>query len=147
MRSLPLLLFSFLAQFASTTDFHISPDGDDGNTRAAGSPGLTIQRAAETVPAGSNVIIHEGVYQKKVNVEVSGSAGAGLITFKAAQGETTVIDGTNLPFDPNSTNALFVVIDQYYIRVRGLELRNYKTAQRYLVPIWILVEGAPTHIG
>ncbi|MDC0251877.1 hypothetical protein OAK74_01220 [bacterium] len=144
---MPLLLFPFLAQFASTTDFHISPDGDDGNTGAAGSPGLTIQKAAETVPAGSNVIIHEGVYQKKVNVEVSGSAGAGLITFRAAQGETAVIDGTNLAFDPNSSNALFAVIEQHYFRVWGLELRNYKTAQRYLVPIWILVERAPTHIG
>ena len=85
--------------------------------------------------------------RKKVNVEVSGSAGAGLITFRAAQDETAVIDGTNLAFDPNSSNALFAVIEQHYFRVWGLELRNYKTAQRYLVPIWILVERASTHIG
>jgi hypothetical protein len=65
LKLLPLLLFPFLAQSASTTDFHISPDGDDGKPGAAGSPGLAIQKAAETVPAGSNVIIHEGVYQKK----------------------------------------------------------------------------------
>ena len=147
MRLLPLLLFPFLDQFASTTDFHASPGGDDGNTGATGSPGLTIQKAAETVSAGSNVIIHEGVYQKRVNVEVSGSAGTGLITFQAAPGETAVIDGTNLAFDPNSSNALSAVIDQHHIRVRGLELRNYKTTQRYPVPIWILVEGASTHIG
>jgi hypothetical protein len=65
LRLLPLLLFPFQAQFASTTDFHISHDGHDGNTGATGSPGLAIQKAAETVPAGSNVIVHEGVYQKK----------------------------------------------------------------------------------
>lgn len=139
------VVHSLFLFFSPAADFHVSPSGDDANAGSATMPWRTIQKAAETVPADSNVLIHEGTYEEKVDVQVSGAAGQ-FITFQAAPGEKVIIEGGNLPFSPNDSNALFTIRDQSFIRVKDLELRNYRTSQRYLVPIAILVEGAASNV-
>jgi hypothetical protein len=144
-----LLLVSWivaLAPFGSAADFYVSPSGDDGNPGSMASPWRTVQKAADTVPAGSNVYLREGIYEEKVEINVSGSMGGGFITFQPAPGEKAIIDGSNLPFDANNSNALIAIYGQSYLRIEGLELRNFRTARRYLVPVGILIEGDGSHI-
>ena len=141
-----LLSTGAFAGVATSADFHVSPAGNDANPGSPASPWRTIQHAAETVPAGSTVLIREGVYSEKVGIYVSGNATDGPIVFKAYPGERPVIDGTGLPFDPDNSNSLLSIYDQSYLRIEGLTLRNLKTATRDLVPVGILVENESSHI-
>jgi hypothetical protein len=148
-RALFFLLLSagVVAGMAGAADFHVSPTGNDTNPGSSALPWRTIQHAAETVPAGSTVLIREGVYAEKVAIYVSGNAVDGPIVFKAYPGERPVIDGSGLPFDPVNSNSLISIYDQSYLRIEGLTLRNLRTATRDLVPIGILVENESSHIA
>src|SRR5437870_11927831 len=76
--------------------FWVAPAGDDTTGGSQDAPWRTIQHAADTVPPGSIVYVRGGVYHERVNVEVSGNAGAGPIVIRNAPGEHPIVDGTGL---------------------------------------------------
>lgn len=146
----PPRIFAFVAcvcflSLASAGDFYVSTTGDNGNAGTEISPWRTIQKAAETVGPGDVVHIRGGVYEEKVEINVSGTSG-NLIVFQSYAGEEAIIDGTSLGFDPNNSNALISIYSQSFLRIEGITLRNYGTAQRYMVPVGILVDGESHHI-
>lgn len=132
--------FLIAVHSALATDFYVSPSGDNGNPGTEMSPWQTIQKAADTVGPGDVVHIRGGVYEEKVEINVSGTSG-NLIVFQSYAGEEAIIDGSNLGFDPSNSNALISMYSRSYLRIEGITLRNYGTAQRYMVPVGILVEG------
>ena len=85
--------------------FYVSPTGNDANAGILASPWKTIQKAADTMNAGSTVIVQAGTYDERINVTRSGSS-SNLIVFQA-QG-TVKTQGFNIHAD--------------YVKVDGFEI-------------------------
>lgn len=125
-------------------NYYVSKNGSDSNAGTETSPWLTIQKAANTVKAGSTVNIMNGVYSEKININASGNATDGFITFQSMAGNTVVIDGTNIKVV--ETTALININGKSYVRIKGLQICNLKTTVKNTVPIGIFVTGASSNI-
>ena len=140
-----LLVFGLSVGSALATDYYVAIDGNNSNSgTSASSPWQTIQHAADTLTAGDVVYVRAGVYNESVNINVSGSAAGGSITFRNYVGETPILDGTGF-VDPDGDNGLYID-SQSYLIIQGFEIRNYTTTQADAVPIAIQIEGASHHI-
>ena len=100
------------------TVYYIATNGSDANPGTLEAPWLTIQHAAETMGAGDTVYIRGGIYNEHVHTTQSGSV-TGSILFSNYPGEVPIIDGTGV----DATNGF--LIDDSYITLRGLEIRNW----------------------
>jgi N-terminal glycosyl-hydrolase-114-associated domain/Right handed beta helix region len=124
--------------------FYVATTGSDTNPGTQAQPWRTIQKAANTVTAGSTVYVRGGVYNERVTLSKSGTAGS-YITFQSYPGETAIVDGTGLTV-PAGDTGLFLVVNKNYLKIRGFEIRNYKTATLNNVPVGINVRGTSNHI-
>jgi hypothetical protein len=113
----------------------VSPAGDDSGPGSLERPWRTIQKAADSAPAGSTVHIRGGVYREKVRVQVSGSEEAGFITFRPYGGEAVAVDGAGVP-----GRHLILLQDRSYVRIAGLELRNNLKCD-FAAAVWIQGRG------
>ncbi len=129
---------------AGTCTHYVSTTGNDSNSGTLSSPWRTVQKAANTVGAGSTVCVRAGTYNEKVTVNVSGSSGA-YITFQNYPGETAVLDGTGITV-PAADNGMIFMDSKSYIVIKGFEIRNYKTSTKNRVPIGIRITGTSHHI-
>lgn len=82
--------------------FHVSPGGSDGNPGTSDAPFLTLQRAADAVAPGDNVLVDDGNYAGFLLT--TGGAPGQRITFTA--------DGPNVVIDAPGPNG------------QGIELEN-----------------------
>src|SRR5438477_509188 len=126
--------------------FYVSTTGSDSNPGTLSSPWRTIQRAANSVQAGDIVYVRGGVFNESVNISVSGSAIAGPITFQSYPGEQGIIDGTGLVPSTAGTQGLINIVNQSYISIQGLEIRNYQTSSASATPAGIWVSGSGSNI-
>ena len=125
--------------------YYVAPDGNDQNAGTLNQPWRTIQKAAQTVSAGSTVYVRGGIYAETVTLKVSGSAAGGYITFRNYENEKPIIDGSTLT--ASSDNATLITInDQSYLIIQGFELRNYKSASSQTTPIGLGVRGQSHHL-
>jgi hypothetical protein len=149
-RPLSLLLFALtllaLVTGAQATTYYVSTSGSNSNSGlSVTSAWRNIQYAANHVQAGDTVNVLAGSYNETVNIPVSGSAAAGYITFQNYAGQAAAVDGTGLSI-PGGQYGLFNIASQSYIIIQGLELRNYKTSKRNVVPVGIYISGAGSFI-
>ena len=119
---------------------YVAKTGKDTNPGTSALPWLTISHAAASVRAGDTVLIHAGVYKEQVKMKISGSAQAGFVTFQNYPGETATVDGTGL--SPGGQSGLIDIENVSFLIVKGLEIRNFKTASAAQVPIGVYVAGA-----
>ncbi|HEV7405120.1 MAG TPA: right-handed parallel beta-helix repeat-containing protein [Chthoniobacteraceae bacterium] len=152
MRFLPLrvpaaaaLLF-FWPAVAPAADYYVSTRGRDTNAGTLGAPWRTVRKAAETLVAGDTVWIRGGLYRELVTPKQSGSAADGWITYRAYGKEKPVLDAAGLRPSEDGESAVFLLRDRSYVRVQGLELRNFATLRGDLTPCGIFVAGACDHI-
>lgn len=147
----PLLACLVLTAWAAQRPLvvYVSGNGDDANPGTKSKPWKTLQHAADVANPGTTVNIRGGVYCQQFAVKVSGSAEKGFITFRSQPGETAVIDGSCLtPSEggPRGGDALLALQNVSYVRIQGLEIRNYRTTDRHRTPAGIRVSGAGSHI-
>jgi len=126
------------------TSYYVSLTGNDSNPGTQAAPWRTIQHAADTARAGSTVHVRGGVYEELVSINASGNASDGFITFKSYPGETAVLDAGH--FTPAGRQGILTIHNQSYVRIVGLEIRNFHTAEHRLSPLGISVIGAGSHI-
>ncbi len=124
--------------------FYVSTTGNDSNPGTQTAPWRTVQHAADTARAGSTVSVHGGIYEELVSINVSGNANDGFITFKSYPGETAVLDAAH--FTPAARQGILTIHNQSYVRIEGLEIRNFHTAEHRLAPLGIDVSGSGSHI-
>lgn len=124
---------------------YVSPDGNDGASGDEANPWKTLQNAADQARAGDTILIRDGVYDEALTVNQSGSAAEGFITFANYPGEHPVIDGSSLEVG-RGFSALILIRSQQYVRVEGLEIRNYRTDRGRRNPVGILVTGSASNI-
>ena len=146
----PTNTFTTTATFTNTpasgtcTHF-VATTGNDSNTGTSiGSPWRTIQKAANTVGAGSTVCVRGGTYVERVNFSVSGASGQ-YTTFQSYTGETPIVDGTGLSV-PAGNTAMFMITNQSYLKIQGFEIRNYKTSTTNNVPVGLRIVGTAHHV-
>jgi hypothetical protein len=126
--------------------FYVSTTGSDSNPGTISSPWRTIQHASDSVKAGDTVYVRGGVYNESVNISVSGSAIAGLITFQTYPGEQAIVDGTGLIPSTSGTQGLINIVNQSYISIQGFEIRNYQTSSASAAPAGVWVSGSGSNI-
>ena len=80
-----------------------------------------------------------------MNIDVSGNAQDGYITFCNYPGETPILDGCTV-VAPTSDNGLFFIRDQNYVIIQGFQLQNYGTDKAGVFPMGIMVEDACSYI-
>jgi len=131
-------------QVSGSCTHYVSTSGNDSNAGTADSPWSTVQKAANTVDAGSTVCVRDGIYNEKVTFTVSGTDDK-YITFQSYPGETAVIDGTGIIIDSAET-ALFMITSQHHLILRDFELQNFTTSSENLVPVGIRIYGTAHHI-
>jgi hypothetical protein len=128
----------------SNTSFYVATAGNDSNPGTQISPWRTIQHAADAARAGSIVNVRAGIYEELVSINASGNASDGYITFRSYPGETAILDAEH--FTPAGRSGILTIHDRSYVRIEGLEIRNYRTAEHRLTPLGISVIGAGSHI-
>jgi hypothetical protein len=131
--------------FSWAASYYVSPDGDNNNPGTLSQPWATIQKAADTVTAGSTVYVRGGVYNEQVTINVLGSFAGGYIRFQNYPGEKPVVNGSNLTV-PSGAAGLFFIENKNYIVLKGFEIRNYSSSTENIVPAGIHVGGTSHHI-
>jgi hypothetical protein len=139
-----LLVCVSLAFGQSNSSFYVSTTGNDSNPGTQAAPWRTVQHAADTVRAGSTINVRGGIYEELVSMKTSGNGADGFITLRSYPGETAVLDAEH--FAPNGRRGVLTIHNQSYVRIEGLEIRNYSTAEHRLTPLGIDVMGAGSHI-
>jgi parallel beta-helix repeat protein len=129
---------------SQATIYYVATTGNNANPGTESQPWRTLQKAADTAVAGDSVYVRGGVYNERVTFNKSGSVGS-YITFQSYPGETAILDGTGLTV-PDADNALLFINSKNYLKIQNFELRNYKTAARYRVPVGIYVLGTSHHL-
>ncbi len=137
------LIFSSIALAQAGAAFYVAKTGSDSNSGSFTAPWLTIQHAANTVTAGATVYVETGVYNESVSFPHSGTASS-YITFSNYPGATATIDGTGLAV--SGTQGLVNIVNQSYLTINGLEIRNYTTSSSSPTPVGIWVTGSGTGV-
>jgi hypothetical protein len=127
------------------TDLYVATNGKDSNPGTIESPLGTIQHAADIATPGDTVYVRAGIYCQQLAVKVSGNAHGGFITFQSQPGEHVVLDGGCLT-PPEGESSMIKLTDVSFVRVRGFEIRNYRTSDHRSVPGGIRVFGGGSHI-
>jgi hypothetical protein len=145
LASILMLLVCASAAFGQpNSSFYVATTGNDSNAGTQAAPWRTVQHAADTARAGSTVNVRGGVYEELVNINVSGNATDGFITFRSYAGETAILDAAHLT--PSGRQGVLTIHNQSYVRIEGLEIRNFHTAEHRLAPLGISVMGSGSHI-
>jgi hypothetical protein len=126
------------------SSFYVATTGNDSNPGTQAAPWRTIQHAADTARAGGTINVGSGIYEELLSINTSGNANDGFITFRSYPGETAVLEGAHLT--PSERSGVLTINNKSYVRIEGFEIRNYRTADRRLVPLGINVIGAGSHI-
>lgn len=80
-------------------EFHVNITGKDTNPGTLINPFRTIQYAANVATPGDIITVHEGVYREKVDPPIGGESDEKRITFRAAEGESVAIKGSEVITD------------------------------------------------
>lgn len=130
--------------------------GLDSNPGTSAAPWRTIQKAANSAPAGCTVWIAAGNYPERVVFTVSGNAAAGPIVFRGAPGGGTVVDGSgfgNAHFSSWSGafgKGLIDITDCSHLRLQDLEIIGPSTGstQHFLMGVHVAkTQADPNPMG
>jgi Right handed beta helix region len=127
------------------SDLYVSTNGKDSSPGTIEKPLRTIQHAADIAKPGDTVYVRAGSYCQRLAIKVSGGAQQGFITFQNQPGEHAVLDGGCLT-PPEGDTCMVELTNVNFVRVQGLEVRNYRTGDYRSVPWGIRVSGGGSHI-
>ncbi len=82
-----------------THTYHVSvehPEADDRNDGSESRPWKSIQRAADQLSPGEEVIVHSGIYREGVQPKKGGTSAENMIRYRAAGDGEVIIKGSDL---------------------------------------------------
>ncbi|MCB1061513.1 MAG: right-handed parallel beta-helix repeat-containing protein [Verrucomicrobiae bacterium] len=132
--SLFLLALSVLPLDAGQT-FHVSPRGSDEALGTEQFPWRTVQKACEELAPGDTAVVHAGIYNEQVYVEVEGSEDGGFVTLQGEPGAVITAQGL-------SDDNVIYLEDKSWVRIIGFEIRDLNTKDGS----GIRVEGSGSHL-
>lgn len=116
--------------------YHVAPHGSDDALGTRDFPWRTIQKAFDDLEAGDTAIIHPGIYNEQLFVEVEGNAEAGHVTFQAEPGAVITAQGLS-----EEDNVIYIE-NKSWIRLIGFEIRDLNTQDGS----GIRFEGSGSHL-
>ena len=133
-----LILFLFITNLAlSQNSYYVATDGNNSNSGTISSPWLTIQFGVNQLQAGDTLLIKGGVYEEKIEIDVSGTPN-NLITIKSFESEEVVLDAINFSDDDS-----IIWTDNSYLQFEGLHVTN----NIHNNAIGIMLQGNAHHIN
>lgn len=118
--------------------YYVAPEGSNNNAGTMEKPFRTVQRGCDALEPGDTLYIKTGVYNEKINLKTSGKEGA-YITIRPYGTDKVILDGAGT----DSQGAVVYIVDQSYIRITGLEIKNSSEGD---TPSGIMFEGSGTGI-
>jgi parallel beta-helix repeat protein len=114
------LIFSPLAtDKAHAANYYVSTGGNDSNNGSQTNPFKTIQKAVNTVSAGSTIFVSAGTYNESVNINKSGTS-TSPITLTNNPGDTVIINGASNPaINAVAPSAKYWIIDGFKLTGTG----------------------------
>jgi hypothetical protein len=95
-KAIALLLLVFPAHALSAAEYHVSTSGNDNNDGSPAKPLKTISAAARLAQPGDVITVHSGTYRERVTPPRGGGSEDRRIVYRAAEGETPVIKGSEV---------------------------------------------------
>ena len=118
---------SLAAATETTTQYYVSPTGDDTNGDGSlTAPWQSINKAMNTIPYDQDdveVNLREGTYilpSVLYITEERGGSENGVFTIKSYEGENAILDGSLI----KDYSAMISIASAHYISLEGLELTN-----------------------
>ncbi len=107
-----------------------------------------IQSALNVAIAGDTILVREKSepYFEKVAFLRSGNASDGHIVLMNYPNENPILDGNGLNFDNDWPQGLVRIMDQSYIKVIGLEIRNIIVSDENVFPAAIWLYGSLNNV-
>jgi hypothetical protein len=118
------------------SNYYVATTGVDTNAGTLASPWKTIQYGCNQLSAGDTLNILAGTYAEKIDLDVSGTAGA-YITIQNYQNDEVILNTINF----NDDNAI-IWTDNAYLIIKGLHLTN----NIYNFASGLALQGAAHHI-
>lgn len=128
--------------FAQARQIHVAITGSDSASGTQSAPLRTIQHAAELAQPGDTVIVHAGVYRKRIDPPRGGTSNIHRITYEAAPGETVEITGSEpiKNWKKISDNVWQVVLPNTFFG-------SFNPYSDLIHGDWFLDKGRPHHTG
>lgn len=134
------------AAYSRTGTIHyVATTGADSNSGSYSAPWRSIQHAVDQAQAGDTIAVRGGIYNETVTFNKSGSAESGFITLTRYADEKPIIDGSGLITEPYGMRGLISLNSASYIRIKGFEIRNYKSDTEFIA-IGVLAQGTGKYI-
>ena len=93
-----------------TTEYYVSPNGNDNNSGTLNNPWQTLEYALGKLSPGDILNLREGIYYESgINSNIKGTASA-PITIQSYPGERAVIDG-GVPYFKDTPNSEWELVD------------------------------------
>ncbi|MDP2364655.1 MAG: right-handed parallel beta-helix repeat-containing protein, partial [Ignavibacteria bacterium] len=96
--------------------------------------------------AGDSLFVFQGVYNESITFIKSGNSTDGFIVIRNVENENPIIDGTGLAGIIYYPQSLIRIIDKYYIKIIGFDIRNLITSDQNHFPVGIWIAGNSHHI-
>jgi hypothetical protein len=120
-----LVAATCLCGSAYATDYYVSTSGDDGKDGLTpGTAWRHINHAAQQAEAGDTVLVLEGTYSERVQIRGKSGTAEAPITLRSSPGDTVTIDGANVSFPQNHSDALFEILGCSHVIVDGIRVIN-----------------------
>ena len=126
-------------------NLYISPSGNDSNPGTIDRPLKTIQHASDLAKPGMTAYLRGGIYCQQLRVKSGGSQQGGFVTFRNQAGEHAILDGSCLTV-AHGDDPLVELVNVSFVRVQGLEIRNFRTSDEESVPWGIRIAGTGSHL-
>lgn len=140
-----LMLAAILTAHVYGADLYVAQNGSDANSGTEALPFKTIQKGCDGALPGATVFIKAGTYNERIALNVSGSAEGGFITIRNFGTDAVILDGAGLAA-PIGTSAMVSIENKSFIRIQGLEIANYQTAEPKRVVAGIFATGSGSHL-
>ena len=107
------ILFIVLSVPLFSTNYYVSPSGNNANDGSLASPWLTVQHALNQLNSGDVLNLMNGTYNEKISIPISG------IALKNHTGHSPILDGGS-----QSATAMISIENVSNITIDGLEIFN-----------------------
>ena len=123
-------------------NYHVSPQGNDGNSGTIDDPLKTISAAAQLAQPGDAVIVHAGTYRERVNPPRGGESDTRRITYQAADGEEVMIKGSEIIKTWEHVSG-----DVWKVSLRNVFFGDFNPYRAPLRGHWFIDNGRQHHSG
>jgi hypothetical protein len=123
-------------------EYHVSIDGNDSNNGSESKPFRTIMAAARVAQPGDVITVYEGTYRELIAPPRGGISDEKRITYRAAEGETVIIKGSE-----EIKDWIHVKNDVWKVVLPNHFFGNYNPYQDSIWGDWFNPKGQKHHTG